>query len=163
MLIFLTLWLPVLFGLTALVVDFGRIYYFNNELNASTQAAALAGASAMSQAGATVSSVTTAVTTYSGTSGNVNNQSNLTGDRYAVIRPIRNGVHLDQCIWTAVLRSFDFKRDSRHAAGKNAAVLLSHVRRPFGYPHSHSDGSHERFSGGALEYRGYRGFNEVDE
>jgi Flp pilus assembly protein TadG len=78
-LIFLTLWLPVLFGLTALVVDFGRLYYFNNELNASTQAAALAGASAMSQAGATVSSVTAAVTTYSGTSGNVNNQSNLTG------------------------------------------------------------------------------------
>jgi Flp pilus assembly protein TadG len=76
-LIFFTLWLPVFFGMSALVIDFGRIYYFNNELTASTQAAALAGAYAMSQAGATTASTTTAVTAYSGTSGNDNAFVNL--------------------------------------------------------------------------------------
>jgi Flp pilus assembly protein TadG len=76
-LIFVTLWFPVLFGMTALVVDFGRMYFFNNELRNSTQAAALAGAYAMSQAGATVASTTSAVTAYSGTSGNDNADVNL--------------------------------------------------------------------------------------
>jgi Flp pilus assembly protein TadG len=75
--ILFALWVPVLFGLTALVIDSGRIYYYSNELNASTQAAALAGAWAMSQAGATVTSVTNAVTTFGGTTGNDNAQANL--------------------------------------------------------------------------------------
>jgi len=78
-LIFFTLSLPVLFGLAALVVDFGRIYYFNNQLTASTQAAALAGAYAMSQAGATTTSTTTAVTSYSGASGDLNAASSISG------------------------------------------------------------------------------------
>jgi len=76
-LVFFTLLVPMMFGLTAMVVDFGRIYYFNNELTASTQAAALAGAYAMSQAGATSSSVSTAVTNYSGTSSDLNADANL--------------------------------------------------------------------------------------
>jgi Flp pilus assembly protein TadG len=78
-LIFMTLWLPVLFGMAALVADFGFIYYYQNELNASTQAAALAGAAAMSQAGATAASVTATVTTYSGASGSLNSASNIPG------------------------------------------------------------------------------------
>jgi len=78
-LIFITLWLPVLFGMTALVVDFGFIYYYQSELDASTQAATLAGAAAMSQPGATVASTTTVVTAYSGTTGNMNTSSNLPG------------------------------------------------------------------------------------
>lgn len=76
-LVLFTLSLPLLFGITALVVDFGRIYYFTNELNNSTQAAALAGAYAMSLPGATTTSATTAVTTFSGTSSNDNAVSNL--------------------------------------------------------------------------------------
>jgi Flp pilus assembly protein TadG len=76
-LIFFTLWLPVLFGMAALVVDFGYIYLDNNELNASTQAAALAGAWAMSQPGATVASTTAAVTAYTGGTGDNNSDSNL--------------------------------------------------------------------------------------
>jgi len=76
-LIFFTLWLPLFFGMTALVIDFGFIYFYQSELNASTQAAALAGAYAMSQPSATTSSVTTAVTNFSGTSGNLNSYSNL--------------------------------------------------------------------------------------
>ncbi len=78
-LIFTTLALPVLFGMVALVVDFGFIYYYQTQLNASTQAAALAGAGAMSQPGSTADSVTTAVNTYSGTSGNLNNAGDLPG------------------------------------------------------------------------------------
>jgi len=76
-LILLTLSLPLLLGITALVIDFGRIYYYNNELSASTQAAALAGAYAMSLPGATVTSATTAATAYSGTTGNANADTNL--------------------------------------------------------------------------------------
>ncbi len=78
-LMFFTMWVPVLFGLTALVVDFGFIYLYNSQLNASTQAAALAGAWAMSQPGATTTSVTTAVTTYGGTSGNDNVAADIKG------------------------------------------------------------------------------------
>lgn len=76
-LIFVTLWIPVLFGVTALVVDMGFIYYYQNELNASTQAAALAGGAAMSQTGATVSSTTSVVQSFSSTSGNNNSYGNL--------------------------------------------------------------------------------------
>jgi Flp pilus assembly protein TadG len=78
-LIFFTMWLPMLFGMTALVVDFGFIYLDNNELTASTQAAALAGAWAMSQPGATVQSTTTAIAAYSGGTGDSNTSSNLKG------------------------------------------------------------------------------------
>ncbi len=78
-LIFTTLALPVLFGMVALVVDFGFIYYYQTQLNTSTQAAALAGAGAMSLAGSTTDTVTTAVNTYSGTSGNLNNAGDLPG------------------------------------------------------------------------------------
>jgi hypothetical protein len=78
-LIFFTLWIPVLFGMTALVVDFGRIYVFQTQLNASTQAAALAGGWAMSQPGATVTTTTTAVTAYSSVGSNDNTYSNLSG------------------------------------------------------------------------------------
>ncbi|MFN7998266.1 MAG: Tad domain-containing protein [Bryobacteraceae bacterium] len=76
-LIFLTLWLPLLFGITALVVDIGFIHFYQTELDASTQAAVLAGAWAMSQAGATTTSTTTAVTNYSSQSGKYNNYTNL--------------------------------------------------------------------------------------
>jgi hypothetical protein len=78
-LIFFTLWLPMLFGMAALVIDFGYIYLDNNELNASTQAAALAGAYAMSQPGATAASTTTAVTAYTGGTGDNNSDTNLKG------------------------------------------------------------------------------------
>jgi hypothetical protein len=77
---FATLWTSVLFGVgAALVIDFGVVYYDQTELNASTQAAALAGAGAMSLAGATTTSTTAAVNTFSGTSGHDNNFANLTG------------------------------------------------------------------------------------
>ena len=77
--IFATLFVPLLFGMAALAIDIGLVYAYNNELYASTQAAVLAGAYAMSLPGATVSSVTSAVTTYGGTTGNKNAYSNLPG------------------------------------------------------------------------------------
>jgi Flp pilus assembly protein TadG len=49
--IFMALTMPVIFGLTAIVFDFGMVYINQNRLNGSTQAAALAGAEAMAQAG----------------------------------------------------------------------------------------------------------------
>jgi hypothetical protein len=71
--------MTLLLGVTALVVDVGRIYVFNSELTASTQAAVLAGAQAMSQPGATVTSTTAAVNSYSSSTGNKNAYANLTG------------------------------------------------------------------------------------
>jgi hypothetical protein len=65
--------------MAALVIDFGFLYLYQNQLNASTQAAALAGGYAMSQPGATTTSATTAVTTYSGTTGNDNAVADLKG------------------------------------------------------------------------------------
>jgi hypothetical protein len=78
-LIFVTLWSTVVFGMAALVVDFGLVYFDQIELNNATQAAALAGAWAMSQGGATVTSTTDVVTTYSGTTGNANAYGNIPG------------------------------------------------------------------------------------
>jgi len=76
-LIFVTLSLTMLVGLAALLIDAGRLYIYSNALNASTQAAALAGAGAMSEPGATVSSASSAVTTYSSTTGSKNVLSGL--------------------------------------------------------------------------------------
>ena len=77
--IFLTLALPAIFGLTALVFDFGMVYLNQDRLNGSTQAAALAGAEAMAQPGATTTAVTAAATLYSGVSGDENASAALTG------------------------------------------------------------------------------------
>jgi Flp pilus assembly protein TadG len=71
-LITLTLALPLFLGLVSLVADFGMIYLKQSRLNASAQAAALAGAWAMAQPGATTTSVQSAVTSYSGSSGDKN-------------------------------------------------------------------------------------------
>ena len=73
----LALSMTLFVGMDALVIDFGLIYFHQNELNAATQAAALAGAEAMSQPGATTTSATNVVTTYSGTSGDDNAYANL--------------------------------------------------------------------------------------
>ena len=62
-------------GLMLLVVDYGLVYLDQNQLNASTQAAALAGAQEMAQPGATATTVTAAVTAYSSQSGNLNASS----------------------------------------------------------------------------------------
>lgn len=67
----------VFFGIDALVVDFGIIFIHQNELKASTQAAALAGAQNMGQAGATAATVTTAATYYSAATGGSNAYANL--------------------------------------------------------------------------------------
>jgi hypothetical protein len=78
-LIFVTLSITVFFGLASLIVDYGMVYNDQRELIDSTQAAALAGAEAMAQPGATAATTTAAVTAYSGVSGNKNALSNLTG------------------------------------------------------------------------------------
>jgi hypothetical protein len=75
----LALSMTLLLGLDALVVDFGLVYFSQNELNASTQAAALAGAEAMGLPGATTTTATTAATKFSGLSGDDNAYSNETG------------------------------------------------------------------------------------
>ncbi len=62
-------------GMCAMVIDMGRIYIAYDELQASTDAAALAGALSMP---ANTTAVTQA-TTYSGVTGNLNAQANLTG------------------------------------------------------------------------------------
>ena len=78
-LIFVTIWSVLVFGMAALVIDFGLVYLQQGELDASTQAAALAAGWAMSQPGATQASVTNAATTYGGSAGNLNTYGNLQG------------------------------------------------------------------------------------
>ncbi len=70
---------PIVFGLSGMVFDAGRIYIDQSTLNASTQAAALAGAEAMAQPGATTNSVTTAVTNYTSQSGDKNASTIVSG------------------------------------------------------------------------------------
>jgi Flp pilus assembly protein TadG len=116
-LIFFTLWLPMFFGMAALVVDFGYIYLANNELNASTQAAALAGAWAMSQPGATVASTTTAITTFSAGNGD----ANLKGVSLVAGSPSF------KCLTT--LTSV-FGIQCYGPSGSNAIVVSQHVQAP---------------------------------
>jgi hypothetical protein len=120
-LIFFTLWLPVFFGMAALVADFGFIYYYQGELNASTQAAALAGAYAMSQPGATTASTTTAVTSYSGASGNNNALSNLKGVT------LISGYPQFKCLNTV---TSTFGIQCYGPSGSNALVVAQHVQVP---------------------------------
>jgi hypothetical protein len=75
----MALTMTVLFGLTGLSYDFGMVYRDSDILNASTSAAALAGAEAMGQAGATSTSTNAVITTYSSASGNENYSSYLSG------------------------------------------------------------------------------------
>ncbi|MGA9056713.1 MAG: pilus assembly protein TadG-related protein [Terriglobia bacterium] len=70
------------FAMAAFVIDFGRIYFSFRELQASTDAAALAGAEAMptgATAADTKAAVQANVTLYSGVAGNNNAYPNLTG------------------------------------------------------------------------------------
>lgn len=78
-LMFVTLSLTVVFGLSAMVFDMGLIYHDQSALTAATQAAALAGAEAMAQPGATTDTVTTVVTNYSSASGDQNAANFLSG------------------------------------------------------------------------------------
>jgi len=71
--------MTVLFGLTGLTYDVGMIYRDRDILNASTSAAALAGAEAMGQAGATSTSTNAVITTYSSASGDQNYSSFISG------------------------------------------------------------------------------------
>jgi hypothetical protein len=86
-LLFMALAVPVIFGVPALVFDFGLVYIDQNKLNASTQAAALAGAQAMAQAGATSATVTAAATSYSSTGTNQNASSVLPGASFVTGYP----------------------------------------------------------------------------
>jgi hypothetical protein len=61
-----------LLGFAGFVIDVGRVYISYNELQASTNAAALAGAQALPS-----SSAAAVATSFSGVSGNLNAQSNL--------------------------------------------------------------------------------------
>jgi Flp pilus assembly protein TadG len=71
-LVMVAVMMTVLFGFAALVVDFGRVYFCFRELQASSDAAALAGAEVLPN-----STATTTATSYSAVSGDKNAYSNL--------------------------------------------------------------------------------------
>jgi len=66
-----------MFGVTAMVVDVGRVFIAYHELQASTDAAALAGGEALGQPGSTAATTDAAVALYSSTSSNKNAFPNL--------------------------------------------------------------------------------------
>lgn len=68
-----------MFGITAMVVDVGRVFISYHQLQASTDAAALAGGEAMGQQNSTSSSTDSAVNLYSSMSSDKNAYSNLSG------------------------------------------------------------------------------------
>ena len=120
-LVFFTMWLPLFFGMAALVIDFGRMYYYQSELNSSTQAAALAGAYAMSQPAATVASTTSAVTAYSSAQGNLNTYNNLSSA--AVI----SGYPMFKCLSTLTTA---FGLQCYGPSNSNALVVSQHAQVP---------------------------------
>ncbi len=67
----------VFFGLAGITMDLGKAYVCYRELQSSTDAAALAGAQALSAANATKTTVSTAVTNFSSVSPGVNVNANL--------------------------------------------------------------------------------------
>ena len=69
--------LIVFFGMAGLTLDLGHAYVSYRELQASTDAAALSGAYAMAQPGATQTTVTAAVDAYSSQAGGANINGNL--------------------------------------------------------------------------------------
>jgi Flp pilus assembly protein TadG len=71
---FMALMFTAMLGVAGLSVDLGRVYYIYDELQSSTDAAAMAGAGALP--GSTVAAV---ATTYSAVSGNKNANSNMAG------------------------------------------------------------------------------------
>jgi len=76
-----TVFLLVLFcGAAGLTIDLGHAYYCYRDLQASTDAAALAGAYALSSPTATTTSVSNMVTAYSSAPGGANISNNLPGD-----------------------------------------------------------------------------------
>ena len=66
-------------GMAGLTLDLGRAYASYRELQTATDAAALAGAYAMSASSATQASVLSAVTAYSSATGGANANGNLPG------------------------------------------------------------------------------------
>ncbi len=70
----MTIMLVALLGMTGIAVDVGRVLYTKRQLQASTDAATLAGAATLPN-----SSATTVATQYSAVTGNLNAQSNLSG------------------------------------------------------------------------------------
>jgi hypothetical protein len=68
------------FGAAGLTIDLGHAYVCYRDLQASTDAAALAGAYAMTLPTATTTSVRNIVATYSSTANGANSSSNLPGD-----------------------------------------------------------------------------------
>jgi Flp pilus assembly protein TadG len=69
----------LMIGVGGLSVDLGRAYICYNQLKASTNAAAMAGAYAMIQPGATKSTVTSAINLYASATNGANANANLTG------------------------------------------------------------------------------------
>ncbi len=74
--VLITIALVSLIGAASIVIDIGRLYHDYEELQAATQAAALAGASVLSND--TASEAITTATNYSAASGDLNAHSNLT-------------------------------------------------------------------------------------
>ena len=119
--IMVVLALPMTMGMMALGIDLSSIYYHQTELSASTQAAALAGAQAMSQSGATAAGVTSVVTSYSSVSGNQNAYGNLAGISLV------SGYPQFKCLST--LTSL-FGTQCYGPNNSNAIVVAQHVRTP---------------------------------
>ncbi len=71
------IWLVFVLGMAALAVDLGNVYCSYRQLQSATDAAALAGASALSSPGATSTTVTAAAIQYSALVGDKNYYPNL--------------------------------------------------------------------------------------
>jgi hypothetical protein len=120
-LIFVTLSLTVVLGLTAMVFDIGLMYHDQSALNAATQAAALAGAEAMAQPGATTTSAAAVATTYGSASGNDNSTSFLSG------ASMISGYPKFSCLTTITT---DFGTSCYGPSSTNAIVVAQKVSVP---------------------------------
>jgi Putative Flp pilus-assembly TadE/G-like len=69
--------LIALVGMTGFVIDIGHLYFADQELQAATQASALAAGAVLDQSGETAGEVTAEATKYSAVAGNENAEGNL--------------------------------------------------------------------------------------
>ncbi|MFZ0887028.1 MAG: vWA domain-containing protein [Candidatus Binataceae bacterium] len=114
--VMITMALVSLLGATGLAVDIGRVYYASEELQASTQAAALAGGAALSSS--TASEAIAAATQYGAGSGGLNANSNLTNVSMAT------GYPLVKCLTTTGILC------SASPANENAIVVKQQATVP---------------------------------
>jgi len=133
-------------GITGVAIDLGHGYFALQQLQASSNAAALAGAAAMPNTTAAIS----AVTLYSATSGGNNANSNLTS------------VSLGSTPSFKCLSTLSTKLGLGCPTASGSVVVRKDLRRSRAPHRGNRDRCDERRAKHSVEHRHYRGYHGLD-